>query len=248
MKAIYILWLRQLKRYIRNRSRIIGSLGQPLLFLIALGFGMGPLYQKAVHGNYIDFLAPGVIAMGILFTSIFSGVEIIWDRQFGFLKETLVAPVPRIYIMIGRTLGGATVALIQGVVVFILSMLVGFRPEHIELIPVAFLFMFLIAMLFTSIGTAIGSMLDDMQGFQLIMNFLVMPLFFLSGALFPLNGIPFFLKLIATFDPLSYGIDGLRAAIGTGAHFGMSIDIAVLSILTVLMLSLGAFLFSKIQL
>ncbi len=248
MKAIYILWLRQLKRYMRNRSRIIGSLGQPLLFLVALGFGIGPLYQQAAHGSYIEFLAPGVIAMGILFTSIFSGVEIIWDRQFGFLKETLVAPVPRIYIMIGRTLGGATVALIQGIVVFILSLFVGFRPTHIELIPVAFFFMFLISMLFTSIGTAIGSLLDDMQGFQLIMNFLVMPLFFLSGALFPLNGIPFFLKMIATFDPLTYGIDGLRVTIGTGAHFGMGIDIAVLSILSVLMLSLGAFLFSKIQL
>lgn len=248
MKAIYILWLRQLKRYVRNRSRIIGSLGQPLLFLIALGFGIGPLYQQAAHGSYIEFLAPGVIAMGILFTAIFSGVEIIWDRQFGFLKETLVAPVSRFTIMLGRTLGGATVALLQGIIVFFLSLLVGFRPTHPELIPLAFVFMTLIAILFTSLGTAIGSMLDDMQGFQLIMNFLVMPLFFLSGALFPLNGVPLFLKLIATFDPLTYGIDGLRSAIGAGAHFGMGIDLLVLSILSVTLLAAGAYLFSKIQL
>src|ERR1700751_227907 len=112
MQTIYILWLRQLKRYVRSRSRIIGSLGQPALFLVALGFGFGPIFQKAGGGNYIDFLAPGVIAQGILFTAIFSGIELIWDRQFGFLKETLVAPVPRIMIMIGRTIGGATVALI----------------------------------------------------------------------------------------------------------------------------------------
>jgi len=248
MEAIYILWLRQLKRYVRNKSRIIGSLGQPLLFLVALGFGVGPLYQKAGHGNYIEFLAPGVIAMGILFTAIFSGVEIIWDRQFGFLKETLVAPVSRLNIMIGRTLGGATVAMIQGIIVFLLSIAIGFRPMNIILIPLSFVFMFLIAILFTSIGTAIGSMLDDMQGFQLIMNFLVMPLFFLSGALFPLNGIPQFLAIIAAVDPLSYGIDGLRETIGSGAHFGMGIDIAVLSILSVLLLALGAYLFSKIQL
>ena len=109
MNAIYILWLRQLKRYVRSRSRIVASLGQPLLFLLALGFGFGPIFKQAGQGNYIQFLAPGVIAMTVLFTSIFSGIELIWDRQFGFLKETLVAPVPRILIMIGRTLGGATV-------------------------------------------------------------------------------------------------------------------------------------------
>ncbi len=114
IRTIYILWLRQLKRYLRSHSRIVGSLGQPLLFLIALGYGFGPVFQKAGQGNYLEFLAPGVIAMTILFTSIFSGIEIIWDKQFGFLKETLVAPVSRLNIMIGRTLGGATVATIQG--------------------------------------------------------------------------------------------------------------------------------------
>ena len=118
IRTIYILWLRQLKRYIRSRSRIIGSLGQPLLFLLALGYGFGPVFQKAGQGNYLEFLAPGVIAMSILFTAIFSGIEIIWDKQFGFLKETLVAPVSRLNIMIGRTLGGATVATLQGIIVF----------------------------------------------------------------------------------------------------------------------------------
>ena len=156
MNTIYILWLRQLKRYFRSKSRMIGSLGQPLLFMVALGFGFGPIYQKAGGGNYIDFLAPGIIAMGILFTSVFMGIEMIWDRQFGFLKETLVAPVSRIHIMIGRTLGGATVATLQGVMVFLLSLIVGFRPLNWMALPVALLFMFLIAVLFTALGTALA--------------------------------------------------------------------------------------------
>ena len=127
MSTIYILWLRQLKKYFRSKARIVGSLGQPLLFLVALGFGFGPIYQRAGGGNYISFLAPGIMAMSIIFTAVFSGIEVIWDRQFGFLKETLVAPVSRLNIMIGRTLGGATVAFFQGVIVFILSFAVGFR-------------------------------------------------------------------------------------------------------------------------
>lgn len=247
MNTIYILWLRQLKRYLRSRSRIVGSLGQPILFLVALGFGLGPVFQKAGQGNYIEFLAPGIIAMSILFTSIFSGIEIIWDRQFGFLKETLVAPVSRLEIMTGRTLGGATVACLQGVIVMIVSFLAGFRPQGIGNILTAFLVMFLIAILFTALGTAIASELDDMQGFQLIMNFLIMPLFFLSGALFPLNGLPGVLSLIVKIDPLSYGVDGLRAALVGASHFGLSFDLAVLGIITAVLLGVGSYLFSKIQ-
>ena len=129
MNAIYILWLRQLKRQIRSKSRVIGSIGQPILFLLALGFGFGPIFAKAGGGSYIDFIAPGIIAMGILFNAIFSGMEIIWDKQFGFLKETLVAPVSRMKIMIGRTLGGATVAVAQGIIVFVITLFVGFNRQ-----------------------------------------------------------------------------------------------------------------------
>ncbi len=247
MSTIYILWLRQLKRYFRSKSRIIGSLGQPLLFLVALGFGLGPIYQKAGGGNYIEFLAPGIMSMGILFTAIFSGIEIIWDRQFGFLKETLVAPTSRLEIMIGRTLGGATVASFQGLIIFLLSIGVGFRPHNIILLPIALIFIFLVALLFTALGTAIASLLEDMQGFQLIMNFLVMPFFFLSGALFPLQGLPKALKIIASIDPLSYGVDGLRGTLVNSFHFGLLPDLLVLSILTAIILTIGTYLFSKIQ-
>jgi ABC-2 type transport system permease protein len=248
MNAIYILWLRQLKRYFRSKSRIVGSLGQPLLFLIALGFGLGPVFKQAGAGNYLQFLVPGVIAMSIIFTALFSGVEVIWDKQFGFLKETLVAPVSRLNIMIGRTLGGATVSVLQGLIVFILALFTGFRPVSISLLPLAFVFMFLIALLFTALGTAIASILEDMQGFQLIMNFLVMPLFFLSGAIFPLQeGVPELLLTVAAIDPLSYGVDGLRDTLAGISHFGLHIDFLVLAAITAILLAIGSYLFSKIQ-
>ncbi len=248
MSAIYILWLRQLKRYLRSRARIIGSLGQPLLFLLALGFGFGPTFAKAGGGNYIQFLAPGIIAMGILFTAVFSGIEIIWDRQFGFLKETLVAPVSRLQIVMGRALGGATVAMIQGAVVFIICLLAGFRIQSILFLPVALAFMFLIALLFTAIGTAIGSVLEDMQGFQLIMNFIVMPLFFFSNALFPVQNLPKTLQFVIHLNPLTYGVDGIRGAFSNVFVFGLGIDFAVLGALTAILLAIGSYLFSKIQL
>jgi ABC-2 type transport system permease protein len=247
MTIIYALWLRQLKRYVRSRARVIASLGQPLLFLFGFGFGFAPVFQKAGQGNYIQFLAPGVIAMTILFTSIFSGIELIFDRQFGFLKEMLVAPVSRATIMVGRTLGGATVSLIQGLVVAAICLIAGFRPA-LSALPAALLFMVLIAIMFTALGTAIASVLSDFQGFQLVMNFLVMPIFFLSGALFPLNNLPVALDIIARIDPLSYGVDGLRSSLIGISHFGAALDLGVLAVLCVILLVVGGRLFQRIQL
>lgn len=247
IQTIYVLWLRQVKRYYRSKSRIIGSLTQPLLFLLALGFGFGPIYQKAGGGNYIQFLTPGVISMSILFLALFSGIEIIWDRKFGFLKEMLVAPISRLEIMIGRSLGGATVATIQGIIVLMISFFVGFKPISIVGIFLSLIFMFLIALLFTALGTAIASLLDDMHGFQLIMNFLVMPLFFLSGSLFPLEGLPKGFVWLARIDPLSYGVDGLRASLINGSHFGLGFDLSLLTILVAIFFLIGAYLFSKIE-
>jgi ABC-2 type transport system permease protein len=247
MSTIYILWLRQVKRYLRSKSRIIGSLGQPILFLFALGFGFGPIFSKAGQGNYIQFLAPGIISMSILFTSVFNGIEIIWDRQFGFLKETLVAPVSRFEIMLGRTLGGATVAVFQGIIVFFISLLAGFKPINLTGLFLSILIMSLIGILFTALGTAIASILDDIHGFQMIMNFLIMPLFFLSGALFPLKDLPPVINTITSLDPLSYGVDGLRGALTGISHFGLAFDVIVLSFITITFLGIGSYLFSKIQ-
>ncbi len=247
MNTIYILWLRQVKKYFRSKSRIVGSLGQPLLFLVAFGFGFGSIYKRAGGGNYIEFLGPGIILMSVLFTAIFSGIDLIWDRQFGFLKETMVAPVSRLSIMIGKTVGGATVAALQGLIVFVLTLIIGFRPHDLFLLPFAFLFIFIVALLFTSVGVAIASFLEDMQGFQLIMNFLVMPTFFLSGALFPLTGLPKIMEIVTRADPLAYGVDGMRSSLIGISQFGITTDFFILSVITIILLAVGGFLFERIQ-
>ena len=247
MSTVYILWLRQIKKYFRSRSRIVGALGQPLLFLVAFGFGFGSIFQRAGGGDYIQFLAPGIIMMSVLFTAVFSGIDLIWDRQFGFLKETMVAPVSRLEIMIGKTLGGATVAAFQGLLVFVLTLFVGFRPYNLLMLPVAALFIFLVAILFTSLGIAVASKLEDMQGFQLIMNFLVMPIFFLSGAIFPLEGLPKAMEIITNLDPLTYGIDGLRHSLINTGKFGLATDLVVIGSITAVLLVIGSYFFERIQ-
>jgi ABC-2 type transport system permease protein len=247
VSAIYILWLREIKRYSRSRAQIIASLGQPLLYLLALGFGLGPIFQKAGYGSYLQFVAPGVIGMSVLFTSIFSGIGLLWDRQFGFLKETLVAPVPRLHIMIGRTLGGATIAMIQGLLVIVICVVIGFRSTNAATIPLGMVFMTLISLVFAALGTVIGSRLQNMQGFQLIMNFLVMPIYFLSGALYPLNNLPAGLRIATRIDPLTYGIDGLRGAFIGASHFSAANDAAVLCVVAAIFMALGAQSFAKIQ-
>lgn len=247
MSAIYILWLRELKRYVRSRSQVVASLGQPMLYLLVLGFGLGPVFQRAGNGSYLQFVGPGVIGMTVLFSSIFSGLGLLWDRQFGFLKETLVAPVPRLQIMIGRTLGGATVAVIQGLLVTAICFLAGFRTQHLAAVPLAIGFMVAIALVFAALGVAIGSSLQDMQGFQLIMNFLVMPIYFLSGALFPLTGLPKLLAFITRLDPLSYGIDGMRSVLLGRSAFNPLLDLSVLAVVGAVLLVVGAYRFSKIE-
>jgi ABC-2 type transport system permease protein len=247
MSAIYILWLREMKRYFRSRVQILASLGQPILYLVVLGFGLGPVFQRAGSGSYLQFVAPGVIGMTVLFSSIFSGLGILWDRQFGFLKETLVAPVPRLQIMIGRTLGGATVAVVQGLLVTVVCVIAGFRPVNLAAIPLALGFMMLIATVFAGLGVAVGSSLQDMQGFQLIMNFMVMPIFFLSGALFPLDGLPKALAIATMVDPLSYGVDGMRAVLLGHAHYGALIDFQVLAVIAAVFIVFGAYRFSQIE-
>ena len=185
--------------------------------------------------------------MAVLFTSIFSGIALLWDRQFGFLKETLVAPVPRLQIMIGRTLGGATVAVMQGTLVAVISLIAGLRPLTWASLPLAFGFMIAIAIVFAALGAALGASLQDMQGFQLVMNFLVLPIFFLSGALFPLKNLPAALSIATKLDPLSYGVDGLRAALIGKGIFGIAVDAAALLAVGIVLLILGAWRFSKIE-
>ncbi len=245
--AIYVLWLRQIKKYSRSKSRIIGSLGQPILFLLAFGFGFGGIFRAAGEGDYVNFLAPGIIGMAIIFSAMFAGIEVIWDRQFGFLKETLVAPVSRFSIVFGRTLGGATIALFQGVLVFLISLLIGFSPISFLSVPLALLVMTLMATLFTSLGTAIATRMRDMQAFPIIMNFIMMPLFFLSGSLFPIEGLPTGLSFFVRLNPVSYAMDALRGAFTNVYHFGLSTDLVVLTLCTALTLYVAIILFRKIE-
>jgi ABC-2 type transport system permease protein len=226
---------------------VVASLAQPLLFLITFGFGFSAIFRQAGAGNYIDFLAPGIVAMAIVFSSVFSGIEVMWDRQFGFLKETLVAPVSRVSLMLGRTVGGATVSLIQGCLVLVVTLLVGFRPASWLAIVPAVVVMALISIIFTAFGTAMGARLRDMQGFQLIMNFIIMPVFFLSGALFPLAGLPTAMYWVVRIDPLSYGVDALRALLINGGHFGLGVDLTVLVAVAAALLGIGAYLFRTIE-
>ncbi len=247
MGTIYIMWLRQMIRYFRSPARIVAALAQPLLYMLAFGYGFGRIYQMAGQGDYLSFLAPGILGMSILFTSIFSGMELIWDRQFGFLKETLAAPVSRLNVMLGRTAGGATVATFQAAIILALATLLGFRPHDWAMLAPALGAMFLVAWLFTTLGTWFAAMLSDFQGFQMIMNFLIMPMFFLSGAMFPLTHVPRVLVTIASFDPLSYGVDAFRGLLLGASHFGLALDFAVLAGLTALLMALASRAFSRIE-
>src|SRR2546426_10739229 len=247
MAVVFVLWLREVKKYLRSRVQIVASLGGPLMYLGVLGFGLGPVFQRAGEGSFLQFVARGVTGMAVLFTAMFSGIAMLWDRQFGFLKETLVAPVPRLAIMIGRTLGGATVAVLQGALIFVVALIAGFRPVSVLAVPLAFFVIVLIAVVFAALATAIGSTIKEMQGFQMVMNFLVMPIFFLSAAIYPLQGLPRVLAALTRVDPLTYGVDGMRGLLIGNAHFGVAFDVAVLLGVGVLFVAAGAWRFSKIE-
>ena len=248
MDIIYTIWLRNMKRYIRSKSRIIGSISMPLFFLLFLGVGLNSVVQLPGLGeNYIVFLIPGMVAMSVLFTSVFSGIQIIWDKQFGFLKETLVAPVSRLEIMSGQTLGGATTAVIQGSMILVLSVLVGFPLSDPVGFLIALAFMILIGISFTAFGIAIASRMDDMTGFQLIMNFVVFPIFGLSGALFPISSLPEWMVPLTLLDPLTYGVEGIRYGLTGVSQINPLVCGAVIGGFTVVMTILGAYLFRKIR-
>lgn len=247
MSGIAVMWKRQLIRYWRSRGRMLSSLGQPVLFFLALGFGFGPIYARAGGGDYLDFLVPGIISMTVLFTAVFSGIEVIWDRQFGFLKETLVAPIPRWKIMLGKTLGSATIAIIQATFILILAMLFGFRPSSFLSIIPAYAFMFLIGFLFSAFGIAIASNLEDMRAFPFIINFIIMPIFFLSGALFPLDSLPESVVAVTLFNPLSYGVESLRGILTGTAHIPLPVSLLVLIAVSSVMFMIGSYFFSKAE-
>jgi len=247
MNVIYILWLRQMKRYVRSRSRIVGAIGQPLLFLLALGYGLGAVYEQAGEGDYLQFLVPGIIIQTLLFSGVFWGVQILFDKRFGFLKEMLVAPVSRLRILLGNALGGATISITQAILVLIISFALGFRPYDWWLLPVAFLIMVALGLMLTSFGAAIASMVEDFQGFQSINNFLIFPLFFLSSTLYPLTNAPDILRIIGSLNPLSYAVDALRFVLINQTHFGITKDLIVIGVALVVSIVFAVNRFNRIE-
>jgi ABC-2 type transport system permease protein len=247
MDVIYILWLRQMKRYFRSRSRVLGAIGQPVLFLLALGYGIGSVYKKAGQGNYLQFLVPGIIIQTLLFSGVFWGIQILFDKRFGFLKEMLVAPVSRLRILLGNALGGATISLLQAILVLLISIALGFRPQNWAYLPLAFLIMVSLSLTLTSFGAGIASMVEDFQGFQGINNFLIFPLFFLSSSLYPLTNVPTFLRIASEINPLSYCVDALRYTMIHQTHFGLTKDLLVMAAALVVCVVFAVNRFNRIQ-
>lgn len=247
LTAIYVLWLREMKRFFRAKSRIIGTLAMPLFFLafLGLGFSNTPIPGMPKNVGYVDFLVPGIIGMSMLFISLFAGISVLWDREFGFLKEIMVAPVNRVSIVIGRIVGGATTALIQGGLLIVIAVIIGFKLPGILSLLMAFVFMLLISTTFIGLGLVFASKMKDMQGFNLIMNFVIFPVFLLSGALFPITNLPEWLRYLSYIDPLTYGVDGLRSVLIGASDFNIAVDLSVLAGFCIFMVLLGAYLFEK---
>jgi len=243
LSKVYAIWLREVKRYLNSKARIVSSLGQPLLFLIALGGGMSAL---APEMHYQTFLLPGIVAMSVLFTSLFAGVSIIWDRDFGFLKEVLAAPATRETIVLGRVLGGATTALIQGTLILIIGIIVtGLPLPSIENIILMYLMMLIMSSFLVSAGIAVASVVQEVETFQPIMNFIIMPLFFLSNGLFPLEKMPEWMRAISTFNPISYPIDGVRTLLTAQGHFPLILDFGVSILILAVLFLIATYLFSR---
>ena len=247
LQAIYIMWLRQMKRFVRYRSRIIATFIQPLFFLFILGSGLRNVTIPGMESsNYIEFFAPGVIAMSIMFSSMFTGVSVLWDKQFGFLQEVLVAPISRLSIIVGRTIGGATTALIQGLIILAIVIGIGVPVSGIFGLLLTIVFMIIIAFTAVGFGLILASKMRDMQSFPLIMNLVIMPLLLVSSAFFPLKNLPYEASLIAQFNPLFYMVDGLRGSlIGVDNVFPPLVDFIVILAICIVMMGLGSYFFSK---
>ncbi len=241
--AIRMIWLRDLIRHFRDRIRLLGSISRPILWLLIMGTGLRAAF--AVHGiPYTHFIFPGIIAMNLIFAAMQSTVSIIWDREFGFLKEVLVAPIPRTSIVLGKTLSGSTVALIEGLFVLAFAPVIKINISPARLLLLLPL-MFLIAFACTSLGIVIAARMTSFEGFGVISNFVIMPMFFLSGAMFPINNLPSWINLFVRLNPLTYGVDLLRRVILGIEVFPLPLDFLCLIIFAAVMLSIGVFEFNR---
>ncbi len=244
LEGIYTIWLRETKRYVRYKSRILTSVVTPLLWLIIFGTGLGSAIRFGGSGVYQQFIFPGIIAQTILFTAIFSGVSVIIDRQYGFLKEILVAPITRPSVVLGKAMGITTASLIQGVILLLLSFIVGIYMT-IPVFLMSTVLIIIISVGLSGLGLMIASFTDSMEGFNLIMSFIVLPMFLLSGALFPISGLPEWLKFAVYLNPLTYGVDALRNVILNTSALPLYVDLVILLGFAALTIFASAYLFSK---
>ncbi|MFW6118116.1 MAG: ABC transporter permease [Chloroflexota bacterium] len=246
---IYTMWLREMKRFLRVKARVVGSLLMPIFFLAFLGLPMSFASQIPVPEGigYLDFLAPGIVGMTLLFAGTMSGASVIWDKEFGFLKEVLVAPVNRFSVILGRSLGGMTTAIIQALIIVGIAVAMGVKLSSVPGFFLAILVMILTCATFTGFGLIIATKLANLEGFMAIMNLIVFPIFLLSGALFPIQSMPSWLRYIMYIDPLTYGVDGLRGTLIGISAFPLWLDFTVLIILCLALATLGAYFFSKME-
>jgi len=256
LRGAFTIWYRDILRYQRDRARLIASLGQPLLFLVLFGGGFSAAISGLGQGqvNYTQFLFPGILAMTVLFTGVFSAVSIVWDREFGFLKEVMVAPVERTAVAVGKVAGGSSIAILQGVIILVLAPLLGIRMSLFQVIQIIGILL-LLALMMTSLGLLIAARQRTMEGFHMLMNFVLLPMFFLSGAFFPLRGVPLWMEVLASLDPVTYGVDPLRQVVLQGvmtetalqqvALRPIAVNVAMMAGLSLLFILPGVWLFSR---
>ncbi len=245
ISTVYTLWLREIKRFARNKGRLIGSLSFPMLFLVILGAGFQGVFRYRSDVSYMEFVGPGIVGMSLLFSSMFGGLGVLWDKQFGFLKEILVAPVSRLSIVTGQTVGTVTTSMIKGTIFLGILVFGGLVKGDFLGVLIALGFMFLISASFVGLGLAFATQMNDPQGFQLVMNFLIMPVFFLSGALFPIDQLPGWLAVLTWMNPLTYGVDGIRFALNCPHEFPVMVNFLVLMGFWIITATAAAALFKR---
>lgn len=249
---IYTMWLRQMIRFFRMKARVVSSIVTPFLFLAFLGVPMSFMPAGNIPGippgmNFLDFLAPGIVGMTLLFSSMFGGASVIWDKEFGFLKEVLVAPVSRFSIILGREAGAMTTSILQALAIIIIAALMGVRIQGLAGFGLSLVFMILTSTTFIGLGLILATKLGEMEGFISIINMIQLPLFFLSGALFPLDAMPVWIRYIMYINPLTYGVDGLRGSLVGGAAFPLTLDFVILLVWSIVLAGLGTRFFSTME-
>ena len=248
-KAIYVIVLREFKRFFRQRGRLLVTIARPLLWLFIVGAGFGSLIDTDQPGNYLRFILPGIVGMTILFSSVFSTISVVWDREFGFLREMLVAPVSRVTIVMGKLFAGSSLSLFQGTMLLIVAPFLGIEMTFAKFVAMVLL-MGLVSLAITAFGLVIASFLTSLEGFNVIMNFIVLPMFFLSGALYPINSLPSFLVKLSYINPLCYGVDSfkhilLAESATLTAEFPLYVDIIFVAVFGVAMTIIASFAFNR---